>query len=161
MQEPVDKALNSFYRTEVSVPEYFSATVMHKLKTAEFLHRFSTKLAFSTAALIVLIGCILYIYYPVYDDEQQETVISFYSPLSEKVEIIGDFTDWKAEPMTFENGKWSFKARVKTEMLYKYSFIADGEVIDNPDSFQYPGYFGSNRSVLMVFNKDEPLDDLN
>ena len=146
---------------------YFSSKVMLGIQK-ELLHfsyqekeaknHFKLKIAL-VSFTVFLFGFLFHFFYSDWKNSSVnklvEKEISYYSPLPKEVLIMGDFTDWRKEKMIFDNGKWSYKSKVYPNTLYKYVFIVDGVVTQDPSDgpIEYKGYFGNNHSVLMVFNE--------
>jgi len=147
--------LKDFYSSSIKTPD-LTEKIMSKIENKKN-RRFNflkIELASFLAALVFGVG----IFFLTGDEELMETNISFYNSIDKevkKVEVMGDFTNWKKEKMVFRNGKWDYKLKVKPNTLYKYVFLIDGKIQDQKKKGKIKGYFNKFNRVLMVFKNDE------
>lgn len=84
---------------------------------------------------------------------ERKVVFEFYAPLSEKVELAGDFNSWKpaGAPLKKDpHGKWKIELRLKPGR-YEYRFKVDGtwQNDQNPCEMS-PNPFGTWNCVIKV-----------
>lgn len=84
---------------------------------------------------------------------KKEQVFSFAAPEAMSVMLVGDFTDWKENPISLKkqkNGLW--KAKVPLDAgTYPYRFLVDGEWRDDPEcALRVPNPYGDFNSVREV-----------
>src|SRR5581483_8821142 len=58
-----------------------------------------------------------------------ETTLSLNAPGARKVEVAGDFTDWKKVPLKPQDGHWGLHLTVIPGRVYEYVFILNGRVL--------------------------------
>jgi hypothetical protein len=76
-----------------------------------------------------------------------------HAPRARSVQLAGDFTEWRAEPMAPESGstgRWRCtKPLPRGE--YRYKFIVDGQWINDPlNPLRKPNPFGGTDSIVRV-----------
>lgn len=62
----------------------------------------------------------------------------YFSSKAKKVELIGDFNDWVAQPMKkVSNNRWEIIIEIP-EGKYLYNFVVDGKIILDPNNKKPP-----------------------
>ena len=78
---------------------------------------------------------------------------SFRAPEAISVQLVGDFTEWEAHPISLRKetgGVWQAAVEL-TPGEHHYRFLVDGEWRDDPDcSVRVPNSFGSHNMMRKV-----------
>ncbi len=95
-------------------------------------------------------------------EEEEGYRFCVYAPRARKVELIGEFNDWKGQPMEYERGNWKTVSKEALPgMLYKYRiYQEDGRVLDKADPFAFstelrPGTASRLTETIRYSYKDE------
>ena len=95
-------------------------------------------------------------------EEEEGYRFCVYAPRARKVELIGEFNDWKGQPMEYERGNWKTVSKEALPgMLYKYRiYQEDGRVLDKADPFAFstelrPGTASRLTETIWYSYKDE------
>lgn len=74
----------------------------------------------------------------------------FYAPDATSVQLVGDFTNWQANPISLKrqpDGIWSVTVEIPPG-TYHYRFLVDGQWRDDPEcTLRVPNPCGSTNSV--------------
>jgi hypothetical protein len=85
--------------------------------------------------------------------EEQEINLTFYAPEARKVNVAGNFNNWRPEATPLKNtgaGEWIVRLRLRSGQ-YEYRFVVDGRWSEDPRASQrVANPYGSFNSVLMV-----------
>ena len=86
-------------------------------------------------------------------EREKRQSFAFTAPAARSVQLVGDFTRWKAEPINLhrtQDGVW----RANVDLLpgaHHYRFLVDGEWRDDPEcETQVPNPIGSRDAVRQV-----------
>ena len=78
---------------------------------------------------------------------------SFRAPEASSVQLVGDFTQWQASPISLQkdaDGVWR-KVVPLSPGMHHYRFLVDGEWRDDPDcTLRTPNPFGSEDMMRQV-----------
>jgi len=83
----------------------------------------------------------------------KQQTFSFYAPEAVSVQLVGDFTNWQANPISLKrqpNGVWTTTVPLPPG-THHYRFLVDGQWRDDPEcTVRVPNPFGSTNSVRVV-----------
>jgi 1,4-alpha-glucan branching enzyme len=84
---------------------------------------------------------------------KHKVIFSFAAPDAKEVRLVGDFSNWEANPIALKklkSGQW--KATVALEAgRHEYRYLVDGKWIDDPTcSNRVPNSYGSHNCVREV-----------
>jgi hypothetical protein len=85
--------------------------------------------------------------------EEQEIILTFFAPEARKVNVAGNFNNWRPEATPLKNtgaGEWVVCLRLRSGQ-YEYRFVVDGRWSEDPGASQrVANPYGSFNSVLRV-----------
>jgi hypothetical protein len=85
--------------------------------------------------------------------EEQEVILSFFSPEARKVNVAGAFNNWSLEATPLSDsgdGNWVVRLMLRSGQ-YEYGFVVDGQWSEDPGASQRaPNPYGGFNSVLFV-----------
>src|ERR1039457_5205197 len=85
--------------------------------------------------------------------EEQEIILTYFAPLARKVNVAGNFNNWRPEATPLKNtgaGEWVVCLRLRSGQ-YEYRFVVDGRWSEDPGASQrVANPYGSFNSVLRV-----------
>ncbi|BBN83278.1 1,4-alpha-glucan-branching protein [Pseudoalteromonas sp. A25] len=84
--------------------------------------------------------------------DEAEVTFEFSHPQAKKVELVGEFTDWKPLAMKFvkKDKAFKLKQRLPVDKQYHFKYLIDGKQWDNDtqaDAY-VPNSFGTDNSIV-------------
>ena len=84
------------------------------------------------------------------NNHRKSESFSFTAPTATSVQLVGDFTHWKEQPVSMRKGPdGTWRTSVELEPgLHHYRFLVDGEWRDDPEcALRVPNAYGTQNSV--------------
>jgi 1,4-alpha-glucan branching enzyme len=85
--------------------------------------------------------------------EKQEVLLAFFDPEAGKVNVAGNFNDWRLDATPLKDmgaGNWAVRLRLRSGQ-YEYRFVVDGRWREDPRASQrVANPYGGFNSVLLV-----------